>query len=320
MRERLKAVYYLLLEGFGSDLRRLKRITRENLTVILNLHQISPHENPFWPPLHPKIFDRLLRFLKANLNIVLFDELSGSNRGKPRAILSFDDGYYNFVEYALPILGKHGVRANVNIIPACVESGEPIWNVQLYDFLRTAPKTLVDEIALPGFEIKLTDDSYYAKLRYGLGISRFLKNRSRRERHELLQGLNRIMDRHEFERTRMMNRQDVLQIAKTHDVGAHSYSHESMEFEETTFFEDDLRMCSAYFRERLKLPLETYAFPNGSFRPEQVAILKENGIRNVLVVGEDYYRPNDPVLSRFTIYGSSIAEAKYRALGINKRI
>jgi len=319
MREKLKAGYYLLLDALGRDAWLLERIKREKLLVVLNLHQVSPHENPFWPPLHPKIFDGLLEFLKAHFEIVLFGDPQATKNEKPLAILSFDDGYHNFVEYAVPLLEKHGVRANMNIIPACVESGQPVWNVQLYDFLKAAPRALIDEITFPGIDLRLKNERYESKVHYGLGISRFLKNRPRNERCELWKGLERIMQRHEFSFTRMMNRQEVLQISESNDVGAHSYSHESMEFEDNSFFENDLAKCHEYFREQLNLPLETYAFPNGSFRSEQVAILENNGIRNILIVGEDFSRPNNSIFSRFTIYGSSIGEVKYQALGINKK-
>ena len=320
MREQLKAGYYLLLDALRRDDRLLERIKREKLLVVLNLHQVSPHENPFWPPLHPKIFDGLLGFLKTHFEIVLFGELKATRNEKPLAILSFDDGYHNFVEYAVPLLEKHGVRANMNIIPACVESGQPVWNVQLYDFLKTAPKALIDEIRFPGIDLRLKNERYASKVRYGLGISRFLKNRPLSERHELWQGLERTMQKHESSFTRMMNRQEVLQISEFHQVGAHSYSHESMEFEDDSFFENDVTKCHEYFREQLNLPLETYAFPNGSFRSEQVDILKKSGIRNILIVGEDYSRLDDSVFSRFTIYGSSTTEVKYQALGINKKL
>lgn len=320
MKSFLKTCYYAGLDAVCADRFLLRHLKSTSKAVILNLHQVSPHKNPFWPPLNPKIFDELLGFLKANFEIVLFDELDNAENEKPLAVLSFDDGYHNFVEYALPLLDKHGIRANVNIIPACVESGESTWNIQLYDFLNSAPKNLINEISFPGFDVKLNNESFGSKLRYGLSISYFLKKRSRNERQEMWQSLEKIMLRHEFPRTRMINRQEVIQIAKRHEIGVHSYSHESMEFEEDSFFEDDLQKCITYFREHLRLPLVTYAFPYGNFNSKQVAILRKYGFRNILVVGEDYCKPDELVFSRFTICGASTIEAKFQALGINRLI
>jgi len=320
MREKLKSTYYFLQTILRKDRRLLHRIKRENLMVVLNLHQVSPHENAFWPPLHPVVFDNLLGFLKDNFEVTLFRDLAKATGSMPRAILSFDDGYYNFIEYALPILDKHGVSANMNIIPACVESGRPIWNIQLYDFLNAAPRSLVNEIRLPGFSYKLENNNSRDKLLYGLQISRFLKQRSRTERREMGHSLENVMKKGEFSLTRMMSRDDVDDIAEKCQIGVHSYSHESMEFEDNAFFADDLEKCRTYFGDELKLPLDTYAFPNGSFRDEQVETLRACGIKNILLVGEDYAKNGEDVIRRFTIYGPSITETKFQALGINKKI
>ncbi|HTK37298.1 MAG TPA: polysaccharide deacetylase family protein, partial [Pyrinomonadaceae bacterium] len=277
MREKLKSAYYSLQTIFGRDRKLLDKIGRENLVVVLNLHQVSPHQNAFWPPLSPEVFADLLAFLKDNFELLLFCDLAESRSKKPAAVLSFDDGYYNFLEYALPILDKHRVRANMNIIPACVESGQPMWNIQLYDFLNAAPLSLVNDIRLPGFNYKLEKNNSRDKLLYGLRISRFLKRRARTERQEMWQSLENVMQKGEVSLTRMMSREEVKTIAGKCEIGVHSYSHESMEFEDNTFFENDLEKCRAYFQDELKLPLDTYAFPNGSFRDEQVEILRESG-------------------------------------------
>lgn len=320
MKEHLKSGYYFLQKILRKDAARLEKIRREKLVTVLNLHQVSPHENPFWSPLSPEIFDDLLAFLKENFEVVTFGEIAEARSEKPLAVLSFDDGYYNFYEHAAPILKKHGLRANMNIIPSCVETGAPMWNIKLYDFLNSAPRAQIDEIDLPGFETRLAGDDFASKLRYGLAISRFLKNRPRMEREELWRGLEELIQKSEFQSTRMMNREEIREIAAVHEIGVHSFSHESMEFEADEFFEDDFEKCAIYFQNKLELPLEIYAFPNGSYRAEQIDALRAKGIRHILLVGEDYARKDTDVFPRFTIYGSSKLETRFQALGFNKKL
>ena len=320
MKEHLKTGYYLVQKILRRDAALLDKIRRENLVTVLNLHQVSPHENPFWAPLTPEIFDDLLDFAKEHFEVVLFGELERAQSDKPLAVLSFDDGYYNFYEFAAPLLKKHGLRANMNIIPSCVETGEPMWNIKLYDFLNHAPKKLIDEIELPGFDARLAGEGYAAKVQYGLKISRFLKNRPRREREQLWQNIENLIGNSDFPRTRMMNRAEIKEIAETHEIGVHSFSHESMEFEPDEFFAADFKKCADYFANDLNLPLEIYAFPNGSYRREQIAALEQWGIRHVLLVGEDYAAKGARILPRFTIYGSSKIETRFQSLGFNKKI
>ena len=320
MKQHLKTGYYLLQKILRKDAGLLGKIRRERLVTVLNLHQVSPHENPFWSPLKPEIFDDLLSFLKENFEVVLFREIESATEKKPLAVLSFDDGYYNFYEHAAPLLKKHGLRANMNIIPSCVETGEPMWNVRLYDFLNNAPKKTIDEINMPGFEHRLTGGSATAKVQYGLKISRFLKNRPRVEREELWKKIADLIDNSNFSQTRMMNREELREIAGTHEIGVHSYSHESMEFESDEFFLEDFEKCADYFEDQLGLPLETYAFPNGSYREDQITALRGKGIKHILLVGENYARHGTDVFPRFTIYGSSKLETRFQALGFNKKL
>ncbi len=318
-KDSLKIVFFNLARTLRYDVRFLRRIRQKDLLVVLNLHQISPIVNPFWQPLHPRLFDDLLSFLKHHFHIVLFRELEFVGKDKPAAILSFDDGYHNFVEYGLPILKKHGLKANMNIIPSCVESGLPPWNIQLYDFLNSVPNTLINEMRLPGFDIKLKGKDFSAKVGYGLKISRFLIDRPRHEREQLWKLIQSNMARADFETTRMMTAAEIQSLAGQHEIGTHSFSHESMGFEDNSFFEEDLSECFRYFQETLKLPLDVYAFPNGSYRKEQIEILQAKNIRHILLVGEAYSHRTQNVHPRFTIYGSSQAENRFQSLGFNSK-
>lgn len=318
MRDALKAGYFFLRGLLGADRAMYERIKREDLVTVLNFHQVSPQGNSYWPPLHPDHFDDLLGFVKDRFNVVTIAEMADAPTDRPLAVISFDDGYHNFLEYAAPILDKHRIRANMNVIPQCVVSSSPMWNVRLYDFLDSAPKSLIDRIALPGFEARLPSEAKADKLAFGLKISRFLKNRPMSERADLLALLEPLISETDHPRTRMMSVDDIKSILGTHEVGAHSWSHESMEFETDEFFRADVDRCRDFFHDRLGMALDIYAFPNGSHRDSQLDILHSAGVRYALLVGEDHCRRDSTAVSRFTIYGATEWENRFQALGFNR--
>ncbi len=319
-RSRLKGAYFMLLAICGKDASLLRKIRSQGLVVVLNLHQVSPHANPFWSPLHPHIFEDLLNFLKRHFDVTCFQDRSSSDSERPKAILSFDDGYYDFVEYAMPLLHKHGLRANQNIIPSCVESGRPPWNTRLCDFLNSAPRALINELHLPGFPYRLAGSDNDSKTKYGVALSRFLKTRPRGERQPLWSAVETLMEKvGDGNVTRMMNLEDVREASRTHEVGAHSFSHDSMEFESDDFFEEDLDSCVDFFAQRLHLPISIYAFPNGSYRQEHIEILRKRGIQHILLVDEKFATRHGSVYPRFTMYGESSRETRFRALGYHSR-
>lgn len=313
-RKLAKKFYYSSLSAFRADKIQIRRLERQNKLVVLNLHRVSPTENAFWPPLHPYVFEELLIFLKKNFAVCRFDN-ANLVQERPSAIISFDDGYYDFIEYALPLLDKYKMPVNMNIIPRCATSGIPIWNVRLYDFLQQAPQSLINEIRFPGFDLKLNDHSE-SRLRFGLGLSRFLKQRPRLEREELWHAIEQVFEKISFELTRMMTTNEIKQIAARTEIGVHSFSHESMGFENNGFFEEDFGKCRSYFSDELELPLTIYAFPNGSYRPEQIDFLRRNGIEHILLVDEKFADGQSDVFPRLTMYGDSANEVRMRSVGL----
>jgi peptidoglycan/xylan/chitin deacetylase (PgdA/CDA1 family) len=102
------------------------------VATILNLHRVGNNAGSAYRPLDPTLFDELLTFAKHEFAVVTIAELREKSR-KPKLVLSFDDGYRDFATTAVPILRKHGLRANQNIIPRCVETGLPPLNVMAKD-------------------------------------------------------------------------------------------------------------------------------------------------------------------------------------------
>ncbi len=318
LRGLLKRVFYRALRLGGEDARRLRRAGQQGLVTVLCLHRVSPHPNPYYAPLLPAHFDDLLAFLTRSCRVTTFDELEASPPrpdGRPAVVLSFDDGYLDFVQYALPILEKYRVSANQNVIVGCVEGGRPPWTIELADFLQAAPPSLLRELRVPGFAAPPPDGDD-GRARYGARLSHHLKMRPAAERAPLFEPVRRLMDRlGPFALTPMMSLDDVKAIASTHHVGAHSYSHESMGHESDAYFADDLARCQRFFSDQLRLPLRTYAFPNGSFRPSQIDALTQAGVGRVLLVEEKLSRQRGPVYPRVSIAASSRSEARLQAAG-----
>jgi peptidoglycan/xylan/chitin deacetylase (PgdA/CDA1 family) len=315
LRQVLKNVYYAGASAIGLDSRVLRKLKADGKVAILNLHRISRDANAYWPPLRPEIFEELLKFLRSNFEVCAISDLGDAKSAKPLAVLSFDDGYYDFIEFALPLLRKYKMPANMNVIPQCAASGMPIWNVRLYDFLQGASVKQIHGLVIPGFVGKPLADNPDAKLDFGLRLSRYLKQRPRSEREEIWGAIEPYLSE-SASRTRMMTTAEIREVREVIELGAHSYSHESMAYEDDTFFQQDFAKCKEFFDSEINVPLSIYAFPNGSYRPEQVEFLSRSSVKHVLLVGEEFADPRSGVLHRLTMYGETAAEVKMRSLGL----
>lgn len=97
------------------------RAGRTRLTVppVFMYHSISPSglPDPYRLRVHPDRLDRHLRLLRrvGLRGVSLSELLRAQERGAARRLvgLTFDDGYTDYVEHALPILRRHGMTSTL---------------------------------------------------------------------------------------------------------------------------------------------------------------------------------------------------------------
>ena len=304
-----KVIFSILANQARLESRR-KILIKNNILTVLNLHRVAPDTGSAYKAIHPLIFDELIGYLKKEFCICLFSDFEKVKTKKPKVILSFDDGYKDFIDYAVPILEKHNVRVNQNVIPYCIETGLPPVNVLLQDFIGKAPTELVKKIPLN------IDTTIIDRDKLGIKASSFIKYLPEFEfipcRAKLLEFL---LNYPEFLCASIMTKKDIMQISSIHEIGAHSFEHLSMENQNKEYFLNDLKKCKEYFLESLQLDCDIYCFPNGSATAEQIVLAKEYGFQNVLLVGDKYSDATSGVFNRFTFDVKSMAEAKYKSFG-----
>ena len=308
-----EAVFRLLQSDVFVSI-KLRSLKATGALTILNLHRVGDAQAGGYAPLDARLFDDWLTWLAQRFEIVVLADLKDAGTtGKPQLILSFDDGYKDFIEVAAPILEKHKIRVNHCIVPGCVESGRPPMNVELQDFIASAPAALLRETPLPGLAAGADPDR---RERSCLIASASLKAKPISEQKLIFSELEYAFARFDrFRPTPMMSLEEIRQLADVHEFGAHSFEHASMLVENDDYLRDDLRRCTAYFEQKLGFAPRVYAFPNGSARGEQAKIVFDAGYRHVLLVGEDYSRPDAWLHHRFSLEVKSRAEARARALG-----
>jgi peptidoglycan/xylan/chitin deacetylase (PgdA/CDA1 family) len=293
---------------------RLNKIIAAGALTILNLHRIDFHNVSAYPAMPPAIFDDLVGYLKQRFQILTFRDLAKlPSQEKPGLVLSFDDGYKDFIDVVVPILDKHRIAANQNVIPGCVARGLPPMNVMLQDFIGSAPATLLREIDTPIFCGLINADD---RVRSGQRASAALKKMPQTEQRTIFEQLQTIFDRFDgFRTTPMMSVSEIRQITHIHQIGAHSFDHATMTAETDAYLIDDVTRCRNWFEATLSMSPEIYAFPNGAARTGQIRLVTEAGYSHVLVVGERFSSLVAKAHTRFTIHADTLHEARFRAFG-----
>lgn len=317
LKQFVKRVTFEILNNEKLFDRKISQHAAKNSLYILNFHRVCEEANSAYEAIHPEHFDQLIAWLLKRFQIVTFTELNSLTESceKPALIISFDDGYKDFIDIVMPILNKHGVCANQNIIPSCVMSGMPPMNVGIQDFIGQAPASLLKEIDF--FDDKTFVDPNN-RIAAGIAISRKFKNLSIDIQKQHFGKLKTKFARFDaFQPTQMLSLAEVQEVSRSCEIGSHSFEHASMASQSNDYLEKDAIKCIEWFQQNISQKPDVYAFPNGDYVDKQLDILHNLGYKYILAVGEKYSLKGNLLHNRFTMYGQSLPELKYRAAGQN---
>lgn len=120
---------------------------RARLTILI-YHRVLERPDPLLPnELDAEGFGRRMAFLAGNFKVLpLLEAVSRLKKGSlpARALcITFDDGYANNAEVALPILQRFGLTATFFVATGYLEGGM-MWNDKVIEVVRQAPGSHLD--------------------------------------------------------------------------------------------------------------------------------------------------------------------------------
>ncbi len=142
--------YGLIRAGFaGLQAIRAHRWLRpltQGAGVILTMHHVRPYVEDIFAPnrlleITPEFLDLTIGVLREQgFEIVSLDEgldrLDRRVNSRPFAVLTFDDGYRDNAEYALPVLRKHGAPWTLYACTGCAQATARLWWIELEEAIR----------------------------------------------------------------------------------------------------------------------------------------------------------------------------------------
>jgi len=124
------------------------RALRGRALTVLCYHTLGPDGDTMdaWTVLRAGDFRRQVQYLRRHYEIVDLDTaLAPAPRpGRPRAVLTFDDGDVGLAEHLLPILEAERAPCTIYVATSQIESGEPYWFDRVMNALQAPGPIEVD--------------------------------------------------------------------------------------------------------------------------------------------------------------------------------
>lgn len=264
-------------------LRPLVQVLGRNKLSILIYHRVHPHTDPIFPgEVDAQRFDAHLAWLTGLFNVLPLDEAVDRLRNgtlPPRAAcITFDDGYADNAEVALPILKRHNATATFFISTGFLDGGR-MWNDTIIESVRHATGGVLDLNSLGLARYDITDPS--ARRRAIGGILGSIKYLPHEERLERVAAVERIVGQ-ALPNNLMMRSEQVRLLADSGmTIGAHTVSHPILARLPATEARQEIAMSRDALEAIAGRPITLFAYPNGKptedYLLEHVAMVRELG-------------------------------------------
>jgi peptidoglycan/xylan/chitin deacetylase (PgdA/CDA1 family) len=222
----------------------------------------------------PTELDEQLAFLKKHFDVITLDDLIAFRRGgrlpKNPALVTFDDGYRDNHDIALPILKRHGVKAVFFIATSYVDERRIFWWDRINYVIKSSARARI-ELSYPGPLTMELDGSEVARSRailaalrivkhsFGLDLDRFLAHLGEAAGVEL----SREDERRFADELLMTWDQTKNLLREGMSVQSHTVTHRVVQTLSPERLADELTRSKATLESQLGQPVRALAYPVG---------------------------------------------------------
>ena len=297
MKDRLRS--FVSRSLVTSGLTRLGRRWRDHRgSLILYGHRVSDDNEGFLEGLPPHWFREQLAYLTRHYEVIPLSTLVACiEEGRPpppRSVaLTFDDGFRDNVEAALPVLEAFNVTATVFLVTGSLSDGQLPWSQRLgFLFQRTEVAEVQHDLLGP-LPIPLADEAQ--RRRAYQHVKSALVPLPYGPRDAVIEQFGHRLGV-EAPLNRMMTWQHAREaLAAGHEMGAHTYSHALLARVPPSEARWEMERSRLDLQEHLGLRHPSFCFPAGSNTPELRKLAYELGFRSAFAPsrGRRLNRPGD---------------------------
>jgi len=294
---------------------------------ILIFHRVRARADALFPhEPDAQTFDRLMRLVARSFRVLTLSraaDLLATGGLPPRAlVITFDDGYADNADVALPILQRHGLFATFFVSTGFLDGGR-MWNDSIIECVRTTSHQEID-LTECGFGHHTLANAAQRRACVEALLSQ-IKYLDLPGREGALRQLQRATAVQALPTNLMMSSEEVRLLHRAGmEIGAHTVNHPILTALNAADAERELADGRAHLQDIIDAPVSVVAYPNGKpkrdFDRSHVAMVERLGFLAAVTTAPGAARTGDDLfqLPRFTPWARSLPAWSTRLL-LNRR-
>jgi peptidoglycan/xylan/chitin deacetylase (PgdA/CDA1 family) len=258
----------------------------------------------------PQTFERHMRFLRRFLHPVTLEEFRSMVLGeapwRPRACLvTFDDGWFDNVDHALPILERNGVPAGIFVATGYIGTSNTFWQERLLRLLITAwqrgerSRPILSELGVAHVLGVSAEDARQELREF---VAR-MKSASRNSVEHTMERIQLSLGRERYDTAdigddRFMSWEQAvaLQSSRWVEVESHTHSHTPLTKLNDAAVREELERSRQELRTKLGKEVRFLAYPNGDYNPQIATLARDTGYELAFTTEPGWVAPGDDPL------------------------
>ena len=261
--------------------------------VMLMYHSVVENpqltENSIGTSKSSAVFEAHIRMLVQRFTPVSLDQVvefaGGGKELPPRSVaVTFDDGFLDNLEFALPILNRYSVPATFYIMVDAVETGTTPWYCRInFAFRTTRKRTWTDPEDSHVYKLENPQDRKSAlTVAWGAGA-----RKTGAVQAELVRQIEESLEVEPIPNRLMLSWDQVRALKKAgHIIGGHTLSHPNLAHVTEQEARAEIVGCKQRLEQELGAPVEHFSYPHPALNPQcteqTVEITRQAGFKSAV--------------------------------------
>lgn len=265
----------------------------------------------------------MIEYYIQNYTIISLSQIN-TPTPKPKLILTFDDGYKDFMLNVLPVLKKNNLPFVVSVVVDTLINGNVFWTQKLSQIINHC---LITESNL---EFRINSENKFYTItksnaeQVSLTLFHVFKILSVEDRTKILD--EKIVQYKTNASIEMMNVEDIKLCLKSNAIIAnHSYTHDFLsEYMNSQVFRKEVIQSKHELEKITEHSIDVFCSPNGELNDVLINTAKEANYKFLFTTNTNVFIPKPSneiqIVPRILLYGTTTNELIFRTTLFHKKL
>ncbi len=241
-------------------------------------------------------FDKQIAGFKKHFNVLTYDDFLHNrfSKDKPNMLITFDDGYANNVNYALPVLDKHNAHALFFVTGVGTMNKKILWADALDIVTTRADKN--SKVTMNGAEFRF-DGTKFACKELNIDLASYVQASKKTGYVEKENLVTQLLSIYDFTADKdmddywhLMTDDQILRASQSKNItiGSHGFYHNNLGSLANDDAVNEVRLSKKYLENIIQKDVTSIGFPDGSYTEQLNDSLNAEGFKKQFLVDYRY--------------------------------